>query len=289
MTTTTSSCIAVVAGLALAGCNQVFGVSTTELYDAPPIDAPFRCPTSGKLAFKPLVTQYIFRQCQDYTLSHAANLGTAICYEDVVSVVSGPIDGELDETVVQLDSESGVLFLRPRLSADGDELWLTRYDGATVPASVSYEMFQRTASGWSPKGAAPLPITQYLEEVSVITSRAYGPRRLLYVDPATNTLREYRETPTAWEIVYTYEPNALGAPQVIAPWFAVDGLSMMFRSPTPDQSDALYFATRSTTDAPFTTVSQIEGAPIGIDPFIDENCSRLFVSGLGSIFYAQQL
>ena len=46
---------------------------------------------------------------------------------------------------------------------------------------------------------------------------------------------------------------------------------------------------RASIDAPFSPPTVLATAPVVYDPFLASDCSKLYTSGLGSIFYAPQL
>lgn len=274
----------------MCACNQVYGIETTALFDGTPADAPFQCPQDASAPqFKRLLTQYLARNCGEYTLSRVTGRAVAACY-DVQGIVQGNIDGDLDSLVSLINPASGGSVRRPRLSGDGEELWVQKYD-----PTLSYfvEIYKRGAGEvWSSVGAAPSPAGLQPEEHTSVTSAGPNGRMFLITGNLGRELVEYRETGTTWSIVRTYDPMVdLGVTSVTAPWLSADGRRMMVTtsSATTNNMQVLHYGWRASIDVAFTTLTPLPTTPPSYDAFLDTDCGRLYVSGLASVFYAQQL
>ena len=70
---------------------------------------------------------------------------------------------------------------------------------------------------------------------------------------------------------------------------ATDGLRIVFYARALDQAFYVMYSDRPTIDDRFRPADQITGVPNVADPFLTEDCARIYFSGLGSVFYESQL
>ena len=116
----------------LAGCNQVFGLKETvptdaQQFDAPP-DAAFTCPSPGSQpAFAAILRQAVTKNCVSYTTSITANRAAAFCIDlDAIA------DGAIDELPVTSTLSPPGKFDMPRLTPEGDEMWVRKRGTGSV-------------------------------------------------------------------------------------------------------------------------------------------------------------
>ena len=79
-------------------------------------------------------------------------------------------------------------------------------------------------------------------------------------------------------------PLVIGSEFILA-----DGLRLVFVGQGVDTNFAqTFYADRAQLADPFVQAVPLASAPVAYDPFLTTDCSRLYTSGLGSIFYARQ-
>jgi len=283
--------IAVVGALsgALGGCNQVFGLHDTSAHDAAffdaPIDAPPSCPSIGMAPrFSPTVHQVIPQNCVFYTASADTNVAAAYCL-DLDAIADGAIDGSL--TAAAFAPPPTARLDMPRLTPEGDEMWVRR--GGTTPG---FAVYRRTGPhAWSFAYATAIPRNAPDDVITAPTRQGPNGRRVLRLAFGEFTLYEYIVDGTG---AVTPGPSVtntqLGVTYMQFPNLSADGLRLVFAgAPISNPSVTVtMYADRASVDAPFSPAQLLTAAPVVFDPFLTEDCARLYTNGLGSIFYAQQ-
>ena len=266
------------------GCNQVFEINTTALVDARyfdvGIDAPFTCPSVGETpTFDVSLQQVVLQQADQYTTSPTTGRAIGILG---LSVFEGPVDGPMTEQ--SGFGTPGCLscteFLAPRLTPEGDAIYATRQSQTDLNAHLV-----RFRSAGPDKWASDLD----LGEVSSywISSVSRGPtRRVVLNDGAM--LREYTVTDVGLELVQSYTPADLAVSDMQSPMLTADGLRMLFVLPDFTTPKA-YMTDRPDLDSRFGPARLLPGVPAYDGAYMLEDCSRVYVSGLGSVFYAPRL
>jgi hypothetical protein len=272
--------------LLLAGCNQIFGLRETVAIDAQqfdaPIDAPYACPTTGlQPGFGKILHQSIAKNCISYTTSSATNRAAAYCF-DPEGIADGPID-EVPEHATLTPSGT---FDWPRLSPEGDELWL-RKRGTGVAVFSIYQY--ASDHHWTWVRDLAIPNTSMDDVITAPSRRVGGVRRFLRYAFQQFKLIEYTDDGVTTTEIGSYDTQALGTLYMQFPNLDADGLRLVFvgQSPTATFAQTFYGDRAAITD-PFVAAAPLATAPLAYDPFLTSDCSRLYTSGLGSIFYAQQ-
>jgi hypothetical protein len=265
----------------LGGCHDLFNLELVEIGDGSggdpdrPIDP--QCPAigDGPPVFRTEPRIAIGRLCLDYTTSHAANLATAVCNDGTSPVVEqGPIDSALapaqvvvepgDETIVEawLAPEGDVLVARQRVYPENPSVHrIATYelDGATW-------RFRNQIAAQSTFVTAGVP--------------SAGPERRVLVNQVSPPLiRELVERAGAWEEVRQIPwtdllPNGSGG----STHLSSDGLRMTFEAFLK-----VHYAVRPSVDAPFNVPVAIAGIDAPRDPFIAENCERIYYVAGGTV------
>jgi hypothetical protein len=275
--------------LALASCcacNQVFGLGETVPVDArqfdAPADAPYRCPAIGtQPRFAALLHQAITKNCIHYTTSAPSNRAAAYCI-DIDAIADGAIDEVPQPTVFTPDDKLDM----PRLTPEGDEMWVRRR-GAGSAAIAVYQHAGDHAWTW----VRDLAIASGSRDdaFTVPTNRDHGRRRFLRYAFDELLLHEYDDDGLATTAIRSYDAPALGVTFISLPNITADGLRLVFiGSALGDTTSRTYYADRASLDVPFSPASVLTTAPVAFDPFLTEDCARLYTNGLGSIFYAVQ-
>lgn len=272
------------AALILCGCNPLFGVDETQLrppvyFDAP-IDAPFACPPVGTTpVFTQLLRQAVLQPVSEYTTS--ATIATA------VSVLDGVMEGQVDEQMHPANGFSSPACLTcpqyssPRLTPEGDGLYLVQETQAVEQVAL----FRREVDGWKfAQGFPSLP-------VGFLSSVTDGPvRRVMTTDPNTGNLAEYEITDAGSAIaIGVYTAADFGVGSVSAPMLAADGLRMLLVGANDRGSGTMMYSDRATRLDRFSAARELVGVPPEPGSFLNADCSRIYLSGLGSVFYAQRL
>ena len=274
-----------IAWLLLGGCNQVFGLSETVPIDAQqfdaPVDAPFACPPPGtQPAFATLLHQAIAKNCISYTTSTPTGRAAAYCL-DIAAIAVGEIDGVPEPAVL---TPAGDLDW-PRLTPEGDELWARRRT-----TTSTFAVYQHVADhSWTwVRDLVPAAVGRD-DTITAPSRRIGGIRRFLRYAFSELQLHEYDDDGTTATLVRTYTAQALGVLFIQFPNLDADGLRLVFVGQAPDATFVqTFYADRARLEDPFSPATPLASAPLAFDPFLAESCSRLYTSGLGSIFYAQQ-
>lgn len=270
----------------LAGCNQVFGLAETVAVDARQFDAPadaaFQCPSPGSQpTFAALLHQAVTKNCVSYTTSTAANLGAAFCI-DLDAIADGPID-ELPERSTFTPAQR---FDMPRLTPEGNEMWVR----LRATGSATFSVYTRTGDHqWSWVRDLAIASQSQDDQLTVPSRSIDGTRRVLRYAFSEFKLYEYADDGTATTMIRSYQPSELGVTFMSFPNLTADGLRLVFVGSEVGATTAqTLYADRPSLSDSFSPARVLATAPVTSDPFLSEDCARLYTNGLGSIFYAQQ-
>lgn len=259
----------------LCGCNQTFGLHRTQPVDGPSPDAPFHCPPIGTApAFSRLIRQSVFQDCDHLTISPDSGIAMAECFAPMSFIGSGPIDGQLAPV-----AELSPALRYPRLSPDGNELLLQL-------SSTAIGVFERGSSGAWSLGAQ---ITIVAGDQFSTPTRA--PRHLILATRLDNLVHELVEDPAGWTEVASYPWATLGVTDMQGLDLSPDGFRLVFTGTAGTNLDyQMLYADRPSQDARFGPAVPIAGAPVEYDPFLTEDCSRLYFGSndLMQVLYLQQ-
>lgn len=263
---------------ALGACNWAHDLAPTQLVDAPGPDAPARCTTDGPPPFSLRVTQAVIQSCADYTV-HEGTAIAACGSLTATTLAAGPLDGPLAPLAIT-PTVAGAYLTAPRLTPDGDLL----VHQEVLPGRTAIASFYQQDEGW--RWRADLPFALGAFERVGMPSR--GPRRHVMVT-RIDRVEEAIEDDTGTWTTTTLPFAALGVTRVkSAIHLSADGLRAVFADSADTPSAlAIRYAVRARIDTPFAGSYPL-AVPAAQDPFLTEDCSRLYFSGLDSIFYAQQ-
>jgi len=259
--------------IALAACNQVYGLDPTIERDARFFDAPSTCPPiGGPINFGPLLEQAAL----DY-YSYTASRERAIVLRGEplsanAEIHGGPPDGPF-ALIPELPRSEGAVFYitRAQLSPEGDLLLLrVGYNGASALELRTYHFDGAWVRGAN-VDAAPYYTTT--------VSRAPD-RRMIGRPLNDSVVRELSDVSGTWQEIATH-PLA-GVTNVAPLWLSPDALRLVFNA-----SGIIRYSDRASTADPFVS-SQVLELPSNLDTFITEDCTRAYFSGLQSLFYANR-
>lgn len=278
-------------GLALAaGCNWVYDLPRTDLFDAryldAPIDAPFECPTSGEPKFGANLVQALAQDCTFYSESIETRVAIGICGRGTESfIASGELDGNVLTPVTLIGGSSELS--HARITPEGDELWILRGGlGISVYSRVDDTRWTFVRDLSLPPGVTP----GQNDALGSPSRKIAGKRRIIYYSFASFVLRELVDDGTVTTLVASYAPQALNALYIVFPNLTADGLRLVFSGePANDtKGNATMYSARATVADAFGPAIRLTTAPVAHDPHLREDCSRLYSWGLSSVFFAPQ-
>ncbi|HEX5060800.1 MAG TPA: hypothetical protein VFV99_15635 [Kofleriaceae bacterium] len=273
--------------LLLCGCNQVFGLRETiandaQLFDAP-IDAPFTCPDPAmQPQFSKILHQVITKNCQAYMTSPESNRAVAYCV-DMDVVVDGVIDAEPQPATLTPVGQ----YDWPRLTPEGDEIWVR---DRRVPPTFAVFQWQSDHT-WAHVRDLVIANVARDDYITAPSRKVGGKRRFVRLAFSEFKLYEYDDDGTTTTPIRSYNLQLdLGVDFASFPNLDASGLRLVFVGQTTGTSfTQTFYASRASIDDSFSPAKPLLAAPLAYDPFLTPDCSRLYTSGLGSIFYAQQL
>jgi hypothetical protein len=206
-----------------------------------------------------------------------------------LEVRQGPIEGVLGPSAGIGPTQPMRFVDEPRLTYEGDEVWLRQVSmlGSTVPSVFS--VFKAVGEAWEWSADLAVPASpDRSDEISVPTRLGSGPRRFMFNTPSEDTILELVEgTPPT--VVHAYRNTAFGMSYITKPMLSPDGLRLVFGGQR--MSDLLVttmYVDRPSVDATFGMAAPLDDAPAASDPFLTEDCGKLYASGLGRIFFGHQ-
>jgi hypothetical protein len=246
--------------------------------DARP-DARVGCPPIGTPPrYSPLLYQDIIQNCSFFSTNVDGSFATAQCPQ-YGAVYEGTATGPLS-TAAGIPAS----LAQARLLPEGD-LLIAPQDNQT------YLTFQRdnTAavdSAWSQVANALLPPVNQLSTFS-----AAPKRHVLLLPPSSQSdslLEMVENADGTWSLIHTYQYESdFGSRMYGPPFLSADGLRLVFAGQAGSVEHMMY-TDRATIDGLFGPAVPLEGVPFVYDPFITTDCSRIYFSGLGSIYHLDQ-
>jgi hypothetical protein len=277
-----------------AGCDSVFGLDPTQpltrdaqQFDAP-IDAPFACaPIGSTPQFSTLVHQVFHQDCRDYAFSTSAGFAVASCQDALFATqfASGPIDHPLPLVSISL-TPSDAQINRVWLAPAGDELFVLTYSSSLTLYTVLTYTHQPDGS-WS-RGADFTTAPAYFQ----LSAPTRGPTpHIVRTFPSDPNLHELAEmSPGSWVEVAVHSLAELGVSYPDNPHLSSDGLRLLMVTALANRlgETVVAYTDRASLGAPFRPAVALTDVPNVPDAFMTEDCSRIYFSGIGSIFYVQQ-
>jgi hypothetical protein len=274
--------------LALCGCNQIFGLTPTRpidaaFFDAAPDAAPM-CPAPGTPPrFSSLLHQEIVEYCEFFSETEAGDLAAADCNRGV-GISDRGADGLLTPatlvTTVPITSTPAL----PRLTPEGDEMW--------VRVGSSFFVYSHTGDHlWTYQRDLLVPAGTSNDVITPPSRRVQGKRHFVRFAFNMGTLEELVDDGAQLTQIKTYTPGDFGVPFFQFPTLTADGLRLVFASGDPNDvlTNITVYSDRASIDDNFSLPARVlDSAPVVFDPFLTVDCGRIYTSGLGSIFYAQQ-
>ena len=244
------------------------------------VDAQPYCPTVTGFVptYSPLLHQIIDQDCFEYEL--AASFAIALCHYGSDTLVS---QGSIDQPLQPIASIPALvnphLWQNPRISPEGDILYLDDLDLNTLTSA--YRSFTHQPDGsWAP--GPDLPFTTY--GFATVPSR--GPERHLLFYAASAQIEEWAQDATGtWSSIRAFDFAA----QLRGVWFSPDGLRAVLSAQSTPGDTFTMLLDRARIDDPFGTPLTIPTLPSASDVFVTADCTRAYMSGARSVFYALQI
>lgn len=266
--------------IAVCGCNAVFGLRETAPVDAAyfdaPIDAAPQCPApGGEPLFRPAYVQVPVSQCFSYVPS-ASGHALARCQN---AMWFGPANGELRPATFQTTAQLN----EPRLAPEGDLAIVSVFPGPT------FELYRRTGDdSW----VHERQVIAALPTRSVSTPSRGPDRRAMVVEFDTDhyQLTEIRDTGASpWAVADSYPISALEVTALYSANLTADGLRLVFNGNSNAGDSGVFQSERPSLSARFGPARLLSTVPsIAETPFMTEDCSRIYFSGLDTVFYLAQ-
>lgn len=284
--------------LALVGCNQIFGVNATGML--PPIDAqqfdaaldaPYACPPLGTApAFSRNYHQAVMQNCTGYSASPGADLAMSVCQLGGANevIADGPIDGAMTASVLVSPPETPMIGQpSPKIGPDGDVLLVRRFD--TVKNKFLIALYERVSGTWVYRYDAYTPNQQFSAFPSTPTRGASARRFLLYVGIGQGQLDEIVETSSGvWSKAASHTTAELAVATITDVNLSPDGLRIVFNGATASPiAPAVLYADRARVGDPFDHAIALD-VPAVHEPFMTEDCGRLYFDAIDTIFFVQQ-
>ena len=261
--------------LALAGCNDIYGLHPVKTVDAQFFDAATSCPAiGGAFEFGSSLDQLVY-DCQSYT--EAGDRAIALCLDaDRYQPHGGPPNGPFTP-IAELPRADGSISVRKvQLAADGTMLLF-----ATQNELRTYQLVD---GAWT-RGADVLGAPSFTSNAS------RGPdRRILGGEFSATLLRELSDEGGTWHEVRTHSLTAPDLGSAVPLWLSGDALRVLVITNTTAGIGGevhIRLGERATTTDTFGPL-RILTLPATNDVFITDDCSRAYFSGLRSIFYARR-
>jgi hypothetical protein len=277
----------------LCACNQVFGLGDTDpapipdaqYFDAP-IDAPFTCPEIGTLPVFSRVLHQLIQSCSGYSIA-ATGRAVAYCSEPKTQVAEGAVDDTLVPVAGLEQSPPSLRIDYARYAPEGDEL-IVRFVTQAATNTGRIVVFTRTGTGFVEAHDIKLP-GQMTDSLVGFGAPSRGPKRRMLVYNVTNAYQEieFDASGTA-TLIGTYNAAELGVQAFtsIPPNLSPDGLRGVFSGVVNAGSVVLYLD-RANISQRFG-MGRVLDVPYTVAPFMTEDCARVYLSGLGSMFWVQQ-
>lgn len=292
--------------LLICGCDQFFGLRNTVQVDAPPptdapdaqyfdagLDAPFTCPTDGSVpVFLPQLHQDVLQDCFTYKVTSTGRAASLCTNDDGTPayVGVGPIDGTLSPALgVPIPAVgSGDFFT---------DVWITTAPAGDILIVAGYfsttpRMFRYQEQGngtWAQISDFGLAVNGAPTMSGM--SEGANPHVIRY-DTAANFQELVDDGSNTWTTIITpsYAPADLGVGVHTYPQLSADGLRLTFVGSPPGTTgpQRIYYTSRAAITGRFAPAVPLSGVPFIADALMDPLCSRVYVSGLASVWFAQR-
>ncbi len=279
--------------LAATGCNPAFGLDRTKLV----LDArPASCPPIGTAPrYTADFVQTIVADCHDYTPIVPAGLAVAGCAGATAPVnEAGPIDGPLAPIAVA-PINTCVNLAYARLVPEGDRLYVDENNYDCDNNDIIGEYVPVDATTWQYVGDLGIPPSVGTDGEGFGSVTVAPNRHAMVTAYNDGSLHEWvQQGDNTWrEVLPAYTSAELGIGQYgvyTAVNLTSDGLRGVFEAGVADgPGRSIYYIDRPTIADRFGPATPIVGVPdVVTDAFVTDDCTRIYFSGLGRIFFVEE-
>jgi hypothetical protein len=245
----------------VAGCNQIYGIDDTT---------GSSCQSTPSFVTQAMA---VVTGCTDYVPSVGADLAVALCSAAIS-------ESSVDAPAMTMSSVSPPAnLISPRLTSDGDQLFAR---SALANAFVAYT---RTNGTWTD------PVTQAVGAVGVNdTISAPSATTVRHLVHAGGEFDELAEAGAGtWSLVHSYAATDLGVDVASAPQLSADGRRLVFVGKSlADSVPSIYYAARDSIDDTFGIAIRINSTENKSDPFLSDDCNRLYFDEATVVSYLQR-
>jgi hypothetical protein len=186
--------------------------------------------------------------------------------------------------IAGLDNLGMTGHFNPVLTPEGDMLLVRQVTNGATSADIA--IYKPSAGGWQQTGMLkpPFPFYYYVS----IAAPSRGPLHRMLIHNAESALRELEfdnDGNTTQVAMYTGDDLGLGAIDRGAS-LTPDGLRMVSKS--AGGGDRTMYSDRPSLSDRFAMAQSIPTSPVAPDPYLTQDCGRLYFAVAGSVFYAQQ-
>jgi hypothetical protein len=125
-----------------------------------------------------------------------------------------------------------------------------------------------------------------------ISTVTRGPdRHILYwqAGVAGGVVEEWANGTGSWQQVAVHGQAEHGLASIIDVWFGADGLrAIMLAQLAGATTQQMVYVDRAAVGTSFNQAVPLPGVPLVSDAFVTEDCGRIYMSGLATLFYEQQ-
>jgi hypothetical protein len=266
----------------LVGCNSVFGNNPVQRIDAQyfdaPIDAPSQCPPIGQTPqFTSVLHQVFVQDCAEYTFNGGRAIAPCRAPDGGFSIFEGALDQPLALVSDLYEPTAPAVYDTTRLSSDARTLYARHVDFDTNAVELRAATRQPDGS-W--QLVEPPPFGQNPGDLPAgFAAGATGDHAFIHT--SGNVVHEWVFDGAGWSDVRVHD---FGAP-IVAANVTADGLRI-----TLAMADKRHlFSDRPDEDSLFRDPVLLPNSPSDAQArMMSVDCGRLYVSGLQSVFYAEQ-
>jgi hypothetical protein len=274
---------------ALAACDRALNLGATAAADGALVffDAPTTtgCPPPGVTPrYTHALVQDFEQQCVSYTVSTTLGIAVAVCFDATGQQFTA--EGPLDQPLVAADGLDDPLCqtFDAQIGADGT---VSVTCISMVTFLYEHRSFTKQNGTWT-RGVDVLAATPTYLRMTPVTQTT--PQHLVYFDVSDFALHELVGSPSAWTGASAMPIATLGAKSLS--WISIssDGLRMTVLGDTPtDSRTAVLFTDRSQLGDAFRALSTPDGVPAADSVYMTDDCSRVYVTGLSSVWFVDEL
>ncbi len=275
--------------LLLCACDRALHLGATaaaDAADAPPqffdARAQVTCPPIGTTpAYHHELHQVvaIVDDCVQYSTSAASGTAMALCLAGANPIVEvGPIDGALAQaTGFDLNTVSVTLAPEGDVAASISIVPMARFNVLHAVALQPDGSWQSTSGTMTTSGS--------------VFGMTYGPNRHVMVSESNAYLELVVDANGTWTQYQMFTASDLGvtSPNTLSNGaLSADGLRLLVIVFGQGGASSVGYTDRATIDGRFRPIDVLAEVPAGEGVFLTEDCGRIYIDGLNTVFFVQE-